>query len=83
MQEKHWRRISPSGGSTRGGDGYPLPYSFLGNPMDRGAWPATVCGITEESNTTEHTLNITFGESPKRLQAFLWPTFIRRWDSSL
>ena len=25
-----------------GGDGNPPPYSFLGNPMDRGAWQATV-----------------------------------------
>ena len=28
--------------------------SCLGNCMDRGAWRATVLGITKESNTTEH-----------------------------
>ena len=26
------------------GNGNPLQYSWLGNPMDRGAWQATVCG---------------------------------------
>ena len=26
-------------------------YSCLGNPVDRGAWQATVHGITEESDT--------------------------------
>ena len=26
------------------GNGYPLQYSCLGNPMDRGAWQATVHG---------------------------------------
>ena len=34
------------------GNGNPLQYSFLGNPMDRGAWRATVHGVTKESNTT-------------------------------
>ena len=29
------------------GNGYPLPYSCLGNPMDRGAWWATVSGVTK------------------------------------
>ena len=28
-------------------NGNPLQYSCLGNPMDRGAWPATVHGITK------------------------------------
>ena len=27
-----------------GGNGNPFQYSCLGNPMDRGAWWATVCG---------------------------------------
>ena len=31
-----------SGRSHRGGNGYPLQYSCLENPMDRGAWQATV-----------------------------------------
>ena len=30
-----------------GGDGNPLQYSGLENPMDRGAWQATVHGVTE------------------------------------
>ena len=28
------------------GNGYPLQYSCLGNPMVRGAWQATVHGVT-------------------------------------
>ena len=31
----------------REGNGYPPQYSCLGNPMDRGAWQATVHGVTE------------------------------------
>ena len=34
--------IPGSGRSHGGGRGYPLQYSCLGNPMDRGAWRATV-----------------------------------------
>ena len=34
------------------GNGTPLQYSCLGNPMDRGAWRATVHGVLKESNTT-------------------------------
>ena len=30
-------------------DGTPLQYSCLGNPMDRGAWLATVRRVAEES----------------------------------
>ena len=32
---------------TRGGYGSPLQYSCLENPMDRGAWWATVHGVTK------------------------------------
>ena len=34
--------IPGSGRSPGEGDGYPLQYSCLENPMDRGAWWATV-----------------------------------------
>ena len=33
------------------GSGNPLQYSCLGNPMVRGAWQATVHGVTEELDT--------------------------------
>ena len=37
------------------GNGNPLLYSFLpekSNPMDKGAWQATVHGVTKESDMT-------------------------------
>ena len=33
--------------SPRGGHGNPLQYSCLENPMDRGAWQATVHGVAQ------------------------------------
>ena len=36
------------GRSPEGGNGNPLQYSFLGNPMDRGAWQATIHGAVKE-----------------------------------
>ena len=35
------------GRSPGGGNGNPLQYSCLQNPMDRGAWQATVFGVTK------------------------------------
>ena len=34
------------------GNGYPLQYSCLESPMDRGAWWATVYGVTKSQDTT-------------------------------
>ena len=33
-------------------NGNQFQYSCLGNPMDRGAWQATVHGVTKELDTT-------------------------------
>ena len=40
------------GRAPGGGNGNPLQYSCLGNPMGRGAWWATVHGVAKESNMT-------------------------------
>ena len=39
--------IPELGRSPGGGHGNPLQYFFLENPMDRGAWRATVHGTAE------------------------------------
>ena len=39
--------IPGSGRSPGGGHSNPLQYSCLGNPLDRGAWQATVHGVTK------------------------------------
>ena len=46
--------IPKSKRSLGGRHGNSLQYSFLENPMDRGAWQATVLGVTE-SDITEAT----------------------------
>jgi len=44
--------ISGLGGFPGEGNGNPFQHSCLGNPKDRGAWWATVHGVTKESDTT-------------------------------
>ena len=39
--------IPGSGRSSEGGNSNPLQYSCLENPMDRGAWQATVYGVAK------------------------------------
>ena len=46
--------LVPGFGRSPGeGNGNPVQYSCLGNPMDRGAWWATVHEVTIESDTTK------------------------------
>ena len=42
------------------GSGNPLQYSYLGNPMDRGTWRATVHGATKSQTqlSTSHPVKI-------------------------
>ena len=46
--------ISGSGRSPGEGNGNTLQYSCLENPMNRGAWRATVHGVTESQTRPEH-----------------------------
>ena len=45
--------VSGSGRSSGEGHGNPFQYSCLENSMDRGAWQATVHGVSKELDTTE------------------------------
>ena len=55
------------GRSPGEGNGNPLQYSCLGNPMDRGAWWATVHGVTESQTRLSyfHSLTPECGPSQK------------------
>ena len=44
--------IPQSGRSPGKGNYNPLQHSCLGNPMDTGAWRATIHGVTKELDTT-------------------------------
>ena len=44
--------IPGRGRSPGEGNGNPLQYACLGNPMDREAWQTTVYGVAKDSNVT-------------------------------
>ena len=48
------------GGSPGEGNGNPLQYSCLGNPMDRGAWRATVheVAMSQTGLSTKNNFNV-------------------------
>ena len=55
--------IPGSGRSPGEGNGNPLQYSCLGNPMDRGAWQATVLKVTKswtQLSTNTNSLHLLF-----------------------
>ena len=46
--------IPGSGSSPGGGHGNPLQYSCLGNPIDKGAWWATIHGLAKRWTGLKH-----------------------------
>ena len=56
---RDWGSVSESGRSPGGGNGNPLQYSCLENPMDRGAWRVAVLWVTKSQT------------QPKRLSTHL------------
>ena len=46
--------IPGSGKPPGGGNGNPLQYFCLENPMDRGAWRATAHGVTKNQTRLSH-----------------------------
>ena len=67
--------IPGSGRSPGGGNGNPLQYSCLKNPMDRGAWWATVHGV-EKSQTQLSTTQQLRTETSPLLLSFHWPKLV-------
>ena len=54
--------IPGSGRSPGGGHGNPLQYSCLENPMDRGAWWATVHNVLKSQTLLKLLSTHTYGE---------------------
>ena len=56
--------IPGSGRSPGEGNGNPLQYSCLENPMDRGAWWATVHGVAKSQTPSALDLNVMSSRNP-------------------
>ena len=59
--------IPGSGRSPGEGNGNPLQYSCLGNPMDRGAWWTTVHGVAKSRTRLSDFTSLHFTSQPGAL----------------
>ena len=74
--------IAGSGRCPVKGNGYPLQYSCLEKPMDRGAWRATDHGVIKERDQAEHThtqliYSVVFQVYSKVIQLYIYLFFFR------
>ena len=78
--------IPGSGRSPGGGNGNPLQYSYLENPMDRKAWGATVHRVTE-SDVMEHACKSRHWLHAKHSSKYFTygncPIFITLWGGAI
>ena len=57
---------------TGEGNGNPLQYSCLGNPMDRGAWQATVHGVAKSWIGLSDVLSYLIGEKNLKMNGYMY-----------
>ena len=62
----------PGLGKSHGGNGYPLPYSYLENSIDRGNWWVTVYGSAKSRTWLERLNMHSQAESQPSLIAMFW-----------
>ena len=66
--------IPGSGRSHGEGNGNPLPYSQVENPMDRGAWLATVHGVARVG----HNLVIKPTTTMQKIKTVIYDLYLRK-----
>ena len=64
--------IPGSGRSPGEGNGNPLQYSCLGNPMDRGALEATVHGVAKSWIGLSDILSYLIGEKSLKMNGYMY-----------
>ena len=65
--------IPGSGRQPGEGNGNPLQYSCLENPMDGGVWQATVCGVTKsQTQLGDFTFTFTHNNNKQKYGNYSW-----------